>query len=93
MTKQTIILEHVDKKTFNSDQIVTSDGLFTVYYDDKPINYRKCNILSDLIKTKYKNTTFTNKTRAITQAKKLNKLFKTNKFTVVILTKSDQVYP
>lgn len=93
MTKQTIIIEHIDKKTFNADQVVSCDGLFSVHYDDKPINYRKCNILSDSIKTRYTNTIFTNKTRAITLAKKLNKLFKTTKFTVVALIKSEQLYP
>ena len=42
---------------------------------------------------KYKKVSFSNSGHAINLAKKLNSLFKTDKFTVVLMKQGDQIYP
>ncbi len=42
---------------------------------------------------KYKKVSFSNPGHAINLAKKLNKQFSTDKFTVVVLDKGKQIYP
>ena len=42
---------------------------------------------------KYKKVSFSNPGHAISLAKKLNTQFKTEKFSVVLLHKGEQVYP
>jgi hypothetical protein len=91
--KPTIVLEHVNKITYVSEQVLDSDGIWAVYYDSKPINLKTHNILVSYPGPKYKKVSFSNKGHAINLAKKMNTLFKTDKFTVVILRVGDQIYP
>lgn len=91
--KPTIVLEHVNKITYVSEQVLDSDGIWAVYYNAKPINLKTHNILVSYPGPKYKKVSFSNKGHAINLAKKLNTLFKTDKFSVVILTVGEQIYP
>jgi len=91
--KPTIVLEHVNKITYVSEQVLDSDGIWAVYYDAKPINLKTHNILVSYPGPKYKKVSFSNKGHAINLCKKLNTLFKTDKFSVVILTVGEQIYP
>jgi hypothetical protein len=91
--KPTIVLEHVNKTTYISEQVLDSDGIWAVYYANKPINLKTHNILVNYPGPKYKKVSFSNKGHAINLAKKMNALFKTDKFTVVILKVGDQIYP
>ena len=43
--KPTILAEVTDKNTYKTEQVLASDGIWAVYYDDKPINLRSLNIL------------------------------------------------
>ena len=92
-TKPTILLEHVNKNTYRSDQVLQSDGIWAVFYDGSPINMKTQNILVADPGPKYKKVSFSNKGHAINLAKKMNTLFKTVKFSVVFLTVGHQVYP
>jgi hypothetical protein len=72
---------------------LSSEGIWAVFYDNKPINLKSLNILINYPGPKYKKVSFSNPGHAINLAKKLNSLFKTDKFTVVILTQGDQIFP
>lgn len=91
--KPTVILEHVNKSTYKSDQVLESEGIWAVYYDNAPINLKTQNILVSYPGPKYKKISFSNPGHAINLCKKLNTLFKTDKFTVVLLRAGETVYP
>jgi hypothetical protein len=91
--KPTVLLEHVNKTNYKSDQILDSEGIWAVFYDGQPINLKTQNILVAYPGPKYKKVSFSNPGHAINLAKKLNVQFKTNKFSVVLLKQGEQVYP
>ena len=91
--KPQVILEHVNKATYISEQILASDGVWAVFYENEPINLKTFNILVSYPGPKYKKTSFGNPGHAINLAKKLNTLFKSDKFTVVLLKEGPKVYP
>lgn len=91
--KPTVILEHVNKTNYKSDQILNSEGIWAVYYDKQPINLKTQNMLVAYPGPKYKKVSFSNPGHAINLAKKLNTLFKCDKFSVVLLKAGDQIYP
>ena len=91
--KPTVILEHVNKTTYKSEQILSSDGIWAVFYDNNPINLKSHNILVNYPGPKYKKVSFSNQGHAFNLCKKLNALFKTDKFSVVLLKDGVKVYP
>ena len=91
--KPTVLLEHVNKTNYKSDQVLNSEGIWAVFYDNKPINLKSQNILVNYPGPKYKKVSFSNPGHDINLAKKLNSLFKTDKFSVVILKQGDKIYP
>jgi hypothetical protein len=91
--KPTVLLENVSKNTYKCDQILASEGIWAVYYEGKPINLKTSNMLVNYPGPKYKKVSFSNRGHAINLAKKLNRTFKTEKFTVVFLRVGEQVFP
>lgn len=91
--KPTVVLEHVNKTTYVSEQVLDSEGIWAVYYDNKPVNIKTQNILVSYPGPKYKKCSFSNPGHAINLAKKMNSLFKTDKFTVVLLKQGEHIYP
>jgi hypothetical protein len=91
--KPNVLLEHVNKSSYKSDQILSSEGIWAVFYDGQPINLKTQNILVAYPGPKYKKVSFSNPGHAINLAKKLNTLFKCDKFSVVLLKAGDQIYP
>jgi len=91
--KPNVLLEHVNKTNYKSDQILSSEGIWAVFYDGQPINLKTQNMLVAYPGPKYKKVSFSNPGHAINLAKKLNILFKCDKFTVVLLKAGDQIYP
>jgi hypothetical protein len=91
--KPNVILEHVNKTSYKSDQILSSEGIWAVFYDNQPINLKTQNILVAYPGPKYKKVSFSNPGHAINLAKKLNTLFKCDKFNVVLLKAGEQIYP
>jgi hypothetical protein len=91
--KPNVLLEHVNKSSYKSDQILSSEGIWAVFYDGQPINLKTQNILVAYPGPKYKKVSFSNPGHAINLAKKLNILFKSDKFSVVLLKAGDQIYP
>lgn len=91
--KPRVILEFTDKNSYKSEQVLASEGIWAVYYQNKPINLKSFNSLVGYPGPKYKKVSFSNPGHAINLAKKLNKLFKTTEFTVVILNAGSQIFP
>ena len=91
--KPTVLLEHVNKINYKGDQILNSEGIWAVFYDGQPINLKTQNILVAYPGPKYKKVSFSNPGHAINLAKKLNTLFKCDKFSVVLLKAGDKIYP
>jgi hypothetical protein len=91
--KPNVLLEHVNKSNYKSDQILDSEGIWAVYYDQQPINLKTQNILVAYPGPKYKKVSFSNPGHAVNLAKKLNILFKCDKFSVVLLRAGEQIYP
>ena len=91
--KPTVLLEDVNKTNYKSEQVLSSDGIWAVFYDDRPINLKTHNILLHYPGPKYKKVSFSNSGHAINLCKKLNSLFKTDKFTVVFMKQGEQIFP
>ena len=91
--KPIVILEKVNKETYKTEQVLASEGIWAVYYENKPINLKTFNMLISYPGPKYKKVSFSNPGHAINLAKKLNKQYKTDTFTVVVLNKGKQIYP
>ena len=91
--KPTVLLEHVNKTNYKSDQVLSSEGIWAVFYDGQPINLKTSNVLISYPGPKYKKVSFSNPGHAINLAKKLNTLFKSDKFSVVLLKAGDRIYP
>lgn len=84
--KPKVILEHVDKKTYKSEQILEAEAIWAVFYKNAPFNLRSSNSLTSYPGPKYKKVSFSNPGHAHNLAKKLNLTFGSKDFQVVMLT-------
>jgi hypothetical protein len=91
--KPTVLLDNVNKTTYKSEQVLSSEGIWAVFYDSKPINLKTSNVLVAYPGPKYRKCSFSNSGHAINLCKKLNVLFKTDKFSVVLLKAGDKIFP
>jgi len=91
--KPTVLVDYVDRQTYKTEAVLSSEGIWAVFYDNQPINLKSHNMLVNYPGPKYKKTSFSNPGHAINLCKKLNNLFKTDKFTVVLLKSGDQIFP
>lgn len=91
--KPSVILEFTNKNTYKSEQVLASEGIWAVYHNNKPINLKSFNSLVGYPGPKYKKVSFSNPGHAINLAKKLNTLFKTDEFSVVLLDQGTTIYP
>ena len=90
--KPEVLLEYTNKNTYKSEQVLASAGIWSVYYQNEPINLKSFNSLVGYPGPKYKKVSFSNPGHALNLAKKLNKLFKTNEFTVVLLRSGETIF-
>ena len=91
--KPQIILEHVNKANYRSDQVLAADGIYAVFYEGQPITLKTANMLVSYPGPKYKKTSFSNPGHARNLCRKLNTQFKTENFTVVFMNNGTVVYP
>ena len=91
--KPEVLLEHLNKENFKSEQILASEAIWAVFYKGNPFNLKSTNGLTNYPGPKYKKVSFSNKGHAINLAKKLNELFNCDDFTVVKMTQGKQIYP
>jgi hypothetical protein len=86
-----ILLESKPSPSYKFEQVIQSDGVWSVHYKDSPINLRTASTMA-FSTPRYKPTSFANKGHAINLAKKLNKQFDTTEFTVVISNDTKTIY-
>ena len=91
--KPEVLVEVTNKQTYKSEQVLAAAGIWAVFFDGKPINLKTSNLLVQYPGPKYKKVSFSNQGHAINLAKKLNIQFRTNKFSVVLLTQGETVFP
>ena len=91
--KPKVLIEQTDRTTYKSEQVLASEGIWAVFYDAKPINLKTQNMLVQYPGPKYKKVSFSNPGHAINLARKLNTQFKTDKFSVVLLTQGEKIFP
>jgi hypothetical protein len=91
--KPTVLLDHVNKINYKSEQVLASEGIWAVFYDNQPINLKTSNVLVAYPGPKYKKVSFSNSGHAINLCRKLNTLFRTEKFSVVLLRAGEQIFP
>lgn len=91
--KPMVILEHINKTNYKCEQVLHSEGIWAVFYDGNPFNLKSSNSLSNYPGPKYKKTSFSNPGHAHSLAKKLNKLFKTDRFAVFKLVSGIEEMP
>ena len=91
--KPQVLIEHTDRQTYKTEQVLASEGVWAVFFDSKPINLKTSNMLTQYPGPKYKKVSFSNPGHARNLAKKLNAQFRTDMFTVVLLQAGQQVYP
>ena len=89
--KPEVLLEKIDKNTYKSEQVLASDGIWTVYYKGRAINLKSQNILVNYPGPKYKKVSFSNPGHAFNLRDRLNKIFNTDKFCVIKLTQGEVV--
>ena len=91
--KPQVLIEITNKQTYKTEQVLASEGVWAVFYENKPINLKTSNMLTQYPGPKYKKVSFSNPGHAINLARKLNTQFRTDKFSVVLLTQGDKIYP
>lgn len=91
--KPQVLIELTNKQTYKTEQVLASEGIWAVFFDNQPINLKTSNMLTQFPGPKYKKTSFSNPGHAINLARKLNNQFKTEKFSVVLLKIGDKIYP
>jgi hypothetical protein len=91
--KPQVLIELANKTTYKVEQVLASEGIWAVFFDNQPINLKTSNLLVQYPGPKYKKVSFSNPGHARNLALKLNTQFKTDKFTVVLLKSGTQIYP
>ncbi len=87
----TVLLESPPSTSHKFEQVLKSNGVWSVYYKNNPINLKTVSVIA-FTAPRYKPTSFSNKGHAINLAKKLNKQFSTTDFTVVVLQHASSIY-
>lgn len=86
-----VLLESINNKTYKCDQVLDADAIWAVFYQGRPFNLKSSNALTNYPGPKYKKTSFSNPGHAHNLAKKLNDTFKTEDFSVYMLTDGTKV--
>lgn len=89
--KPNIILEHTNKENYKIEQILESEAIWAVFFQDKPFNLKSGSMVASYPGPKYKKVSFSNPGHARNLAKKLNQLFKTNNFSVYKLSSGEKI--
>lgn len=89
--KPKVLLEFANKETYKIEQILESEAIWAVFYKNEPFNLKSGSMVASYPGPKYKKVSFSNPGHAYNLAKKLNRMFKSEEFTVVKLTQGEKV--
>ena len=89
--KPTILLESVNKQTFKAEQVLNADAIYSVFFNDKPINLRTLHTLVSYPGPKYKKVSFSNSGHAFNLAQRLNKIFQSDDLTQGDVVTEDEI--
>lgn len=89
--KPNVILETTSKKTYKTEQVLESEAIWAVFYQDRPINLKTSSLIGQQLGPKYKKVSFSNAGHAFNLAEKLNKMFSTSDFAVFKLTIGEKI--
>ena len=89
--KPKVLLEFANKDTYKVEQILESEAIWAVFYQNQPFNLKSGSMVASYPGPKYKKVSFSNPGHAYNLAKKLNRMFKSEEFTVVKLTQGEKV--
>lgn len=89
--KPRVILEYANKENFKIEQILESEAIWAVFYKGHPFNLKSGSMVASYPGPKYKKVSFSNPGHARNLAKKLNRLFKCNDFSVYKLFDGEKV--
>jgi hypothetical protein len=88
--KPKIILEHTNRENYKVEQILESEAIWAVFYQNKPFNLKSGSAVTSYPGPKYKKVSFSNPGHARNLAKKLNRLFNTKDFSVFKLSSGEK---
>ena len=91
--KPTVLIEHINKDTYKVNQILESEAIWAVFYKNKPFNMKTSSMITSYPGPKYRKVSFSNQGHAVNLCKKLNKLFRSTDFSVVMLHIGNKIYP
>jgi len=83
--KPNVLLEITNKKSYKTDQVLESDAVWSVFYQDKPINLKTSSMVAQEVGPKYKKVSFANSGHAF------NKMFNSTDFSVYKLTTGEKI--
>jgi len=83
--KPNVLLRLTDDVAHRVEEVLEAYEIYAVYYKNKPINLKWSSQFVNDAQPKYRKTIFPSKAHAANLAKRLNKQFETNDFTVVKL--------
>ena len=89
--KPKVILEHHDTTNYKTEQVLAASNVYSVFFNDAPINLRTMHSYLNYPGPKYKKTSFSNPGHAHNLAKKLNDMFHSDEFCVMRMTTGDVV--
>ena len=89
--KPKVLLEITNKKSYKTDQVLESEAIWAVFYQDKPINLKTTSVVAQQLGPKYKKVSFSNSGHAFNLSEKLNKLFNSTDFSVYRLSTGEKV--
>jgi len=89
--KPKVILEYTHRENYKIEQILESEAIWAVFYQGKPFNLKSGNMLASYPGPKYKKVSFSNPGHAHNLSRKLNKVFKTQDFSVFKLTAGEKI--
>lgn len=90
--KPRILTEAKGSDASRIDQVLESDAIWAVFYQDRPFNLKTCIFFTDSSQeSKYKKVAFSNPGHALGLAKKLNEQFECNDFSVYKLIGGEKI--
>jgi hypothetical protein len=80
--KPTVLLSKTDPSGLVTTEVLAAEAVYALFYDGQPIALRRRNPLLDYPGPKYPRTVFVSAGHCFGAKRKLNRLFKTDKFAV-----------